>query len=120
MADGKQIGQMNGKWAWAAKFGLATYPFLLAWGAWATVALIRLETFADVGERFTKSDAKILVAEMHEWVNDKIDREVPPPDVTRRLDGLETITKETRTEVQKIAVTLASIESRMPLLSSGP
>jgi hypothetical protein len=98
----KLIGELNGKWASLFKISLVVTPLFISlvvtWGAWATQAvyghdsrLAKLEGFAGEGERFTKSQADKMRAELQsEWLKEiseirrQIDTlpqtlQIPPP-----------------------------------------
>ena len=75
----KLIGELNGKWALLFKISLVLTPLFISlivtWGAWTTskvyahdVALTRLESWKDIGPRFTAVDAQALELRVKEQV----------------------------------------------------
>lgn len=83
---GMPIGDMNGKWAMALKFTLASYPILvgaiLAWGIWVTDQIYNLKGFTSAGDRFTLQDAYSL----ERRIDQRIDA-LPPSEWKAKIDG---------------------------------
>lgn len=57
--NSKQIGSMNGRWAFLMKIFLSTWPFVLglvaAWAIWVTTEAFKNKAFREAGDRFTYS-----------------------------------------------------------------
>jgi len=100
----KRIGNLNGPWAMALKFLLATYPLLLMWAAWVSVETVVNREFRGRGDRFTMTDASNMRREI-----DAQFAAMPPKDWRDRYASMET-------ELKANARALIRIETLLDLL----
>ena len=67
------IGEINGFHAALFKLNMILIPVmvaaLLSWGAWVTVSLVDLKSFAKYGERFSAEDARNMERGILEYVS---------------------------------------------------
>ena len=96
---GRTIGSINGGWGILFRWMLATYPIILAWGAWVTVEQIRDGEFRKAGDRWTSDQGM---------------------ESRRRIEHLEEMQEGIEVRLDHIAIGVARIEARLNGTYKGP